>query len=316
MNARAAARRAATVAKHSKRVKIRDTATILNTSHATDERIIFASNNIWVLNPEGETGPYWVKGEHIRNHLAEDQPDVPIVIDGKFADVENCEPIFGLYWDIWNCNSTGVYSGLVPTSNGNTDDTPNMNATFLRGVAASDDEGVVQFTSTFPGHYSGGTNHHQIVAHLNATLLPNNTFSSGTVAHIGQLFSDQSLVTAVEDTYPYNTNNVTLTTNAEDRIFARETADTDSVLVFEYIMLGDTIANGLLGWTTITVNTSAEYEPNQCFALTAAGGVAESGGSSTTGDVGGSRGNGMLWNQGRDKRHRGKVWVYALNLRI
>jgi protocatechuate 3,4-dioxygenase beta subunit len=281
---------------HSKRRKIRDTDTILNTSHLstdssinenTAENIIFASNSTCVLYPEGETGPYWVKGEHIRSELRENQTGVPIIIEGQFVDVETCEPIEGLYWDLWNCNATGVYSGLVATGNGNTDDTSNLNATFLRGVAQSDADGVVKFSSLFPGHYSGRTTHHHMVVHLNATVLPNNTLSGGTVAHIGQAFWDQDLIYKVEATYPYNTNNITITTNADDRVFATESS-TDSDPVFEYVMLGDSLSDGLFGWLTVAVNTSAEYDPNYSFVYTASGGEAESGGDTTVDGDGGS----------------------------
>jgi hypothetical protein len=179
----------------------------------------------------------------------------------------------------------------VATGNGNTDDTSNLNATFLRGVQKTDADGVVQFKSIFPGHYSGRTTHHHMVAHLNVTVQPNNTITGGTVAHIGQLFWDQDLIYEVEATYPYNTNNITITTNADDRVFLDETADTTSDPVIEYVMLGDELSDGLFGWITIAVNVSATYDPNYSFVYTASGGVAESGGTVTV-DGGGTGGNG------------------------
>jgi hypothetical protein len=65
LNARAVKRRAATVEIYRKRKIVRDTASVLNTSHHfngsvcldTPETVIFQSNNTCVLNPEGETGP-------------------------------------------------------------------------------------------------------------------------------------------------------------------------------------------------------------------------------------------------------------------
>jgi hypothetical protein len=132
-----------------------------------------------------------------------------------------------------------------------------------------------------------------MVAHLNATLLPNNTLSGGTVAHVGQVFWDQDLIDAVEATYPYNTNTITLTTNAEDRVFADETADTETVPVFEYVYLGDSLEDGIFGWITIAVNVSATYDPNYSFVYTESGGVAESGGDvSVDGGSGTGAGNG------------------------
>lgn len=103
---RAAMRRAATVQKYRKQLAARDTDTVLNTTHLsssgytldTPETTIFATNNTCILNPEGETGPYWVKGELIRSNLREDQPGVPIVIEAQFVNVETCEPIPDLYW--------------------------------------------------------------------------------------------------------------------------------------------------------------------------------------------------------------------------
>jgi hypothetical protein len=51
---------------------------------------------------------YWVKEELIRFDVRQGQAGIEIVLDGQFVDVETREPIVGLYWDIWNCNSTGV----------------------------------------------------------------------------------------------------------------------------------------------------------------------------------------------------------------
>ncbi|KAF2256139.1 aromatic compound dioxygenase [Trematosphaeria pertusa] len=299
---RAAARRAELVSKHRKArgLEVRDAETVLNTSHLstenytpnTPENVIFASNKTCILNPEGETGPYWIKGELIRDNVREDQPGVPIIIEGQFLDVETCEPIPELYWDVWNCNSTGVYSGLVASGNGNSDDLSNYNATFLRGIQKSDADGVVRFESVFPGHYSGRTTHHHMIAHLNATVLPNNTLTGGTVAHVGQLFWDQDLIETVEATYPYNQNNISLTTNSEDHVFSAETEDSNSDPVFEYVYLGSDLQDGLFGWITIGVNKSATYDPNYSFVWTSAGSVAESGGSGGTDGAG--SGNGTM----------------------
>ncbi|PMD31337.1 aromatic compound dioxygenase [Hyaloscypha variabilis F] len=300
ISSKAATRRAALFEKHSRKKNLaRDTATVANTSHlsdatynpATPDSTVFASNSTCYLNPEGETGPFWVKGEHLRYDLQDGQPGVPVIIEGQFLDVETCEPIEGLWWDLWNCNSTGVYSGVVSAGNGNTDDTGNLDKTFLRGIQPTDSEGVVTFKSIFPGHYAGRATHHHMVAHLNATLLPNNTLSGGTVAHVGQIFWDQSLIYAVEDTYPYNTNTIAITTNADDRVFAEETADTETVPVFEYVYLGDSLEDGIFGWVTVAVNVSATYDPNYSFVLTDEGGVAESGGGAGTG-TGTGAGNG------------------------
>lgn len=61
--------------------------------------------------------------------------------------------------DIWSANSTGVYSGVQSNGNGNYDDTSNLDNIALRGIQQADDDGVVQFSTIFPGHYTGRTTH-------------------------------------------------------------------------------------------------------------------------------------------------------------
>ncbi|KAF7585560.1 hypothetical protein BBP40_010652 [Aspergillus hancockii] len=280
---RAEKRRAALAAQYGKRThERRDTDEVLNTSHhsnftnvtpntSADE--LFSATPLCVLSPEGEIGPFWVKGELIRQDILDGEEGVPVYIDGQFIDIETCEPIKGLYWDIWNCNATGVYSGVVDSSNGNGDDLSNINATFARGLQGTDSDGVAQFHTLFPGHYAGRTTHVHVVAHVGATVLPNNTLTGGHAAHIGQLFYDQDLIDAVEATSPYNTNTVGLTTNAEDRVFNTETTGTNSDPVFNYVYLGESLADGILAWITVGVNVSASYGTSYASLLTSSGGV-------------------------------------------
>lgn len=161
VTARAEARRRAAVEKYRKTtLRVRDTDTVLNKTHLsnkhydlwTPDDVVFNKSSTCVLNPEGEVGPFWVPGELINQDLRESQPGVPVVLEAQFLDVETCEPLTELWWDLWNCNSTGVYSGVVESGNGNGADLSNINATFLRGIQKADSDGVVTFQSIFPGH--------------------------------------------------------------------------------------------------------------------------------------------------------------------
>lgn len=86
--------------------------------------------------------------------MVDGQEGVPVIADYQFIDVDTCEPLAGVWADVWNANATGVYSGVQSQGNGNYDDTSNLNNTFLRGIAQADDDGVVQFNTLFPGHVS------------------------------------------------------------------------------------------------------------------------------------------------------------------
>lgn len=157
-------------------------------------------------------------------------------------------------WRVWlDCNATGVYGGVVTNGNGvGTKDPSNAFNTMLRGLQHTDAEGVAQFTTIFPGHYTGRAAHIHILAHLNSNVLSNGHYSGGTSAHVGQLFFDQSLITEIEKTSPYNTNTQALTTNAGDSIFSQEAASSDPVVI--YSLLGSTVADGLFGWVAFGVN--------------------------------------------------------------
>jgi protocatechuate 3,4-dioxygenase beta subunit len=263
LEARNIARREAMLKTHRRRLRARDSETVLNASHyVSDVSLNSPYEDVWnastiVLNPEGETGPYWVVGERLRSNLLESQPGVPVIIEEQFIDIETCDPITDLFAEIWSCNSTGVYSGLVASGNGNPTDTSNHNTTFLRGIQRTDVDGIVTFETLFPGHYAGRTNHHHVIAHLNTTLLPNNTLDGGYTPHVGQYFYDQDLIDRVESTYPYNTNTITQTTNAVDRVFAQETENTTSDPVLHYAYLGEKLEDGIFAWVQTAINTSS-----------------------------------------------------------
>ncbi|KAL2812216.1 Intradiol ring-cleavage dioxygenase [Aspergillus granulosus] len=285
LNDRIAARRAEQYERYRRQVlETRDYNPSVNESHYssldvtadTSSEELFAKDPVCILSPEGEIGPFWVKGELVRSDIRDGEPGIPVILDGQFIDIETCEPIVDLYWDVWSCNSTGVYSGVQDSSNGNGDDASNLDNLALRGIQKTDTEGVAQFKSVFPGHYSGRTTHFHVVAHVGAETLANNTITGGHVAHIGQLFFDQDLITEVEATYPYNTNEVEITLNADDHVVQDETEDSASDPFFEYAFLGDSLEDGIFAWITLGVNVSASYDTSYAALLTADGGVSNS----------------------------------------
>ena len=233
-----------------------------------------------------------VKGEYIRSDIAETQPGVEVILDLQFIDISTCLPIADLTADIWHCNSTGVYAGVVSNGNGDSTDTSNIDATFCRGLQTTDANGAVQFTSIFPGHYSGRATHVHIEAHLDGTVLPNSTYTGGSIAHIAQFFFDQALITEVEALSPYAENTIAITTNAEDRVVQGELVN-DADPILEYVLLGETVADGLFMWISFGVNQTATYTASPAAELASDGGHAVSSGGSVGGG-GASGGNGTF----------------------
>ncbi|KAF2117780.1 extracellular dioxygenase-like protein [Lophiotrema nucula] len=237
-----------------------------------DPAVIFSGNGSCILVPETTQGPYWVSGELVRQNVTEGQSGVPMTLDIQIIDVATCEPVPQALLEIWHCNSTGVYSGVNANGNGNTSDTSNLNATFMRGVQQSDATGVVTFDTLVPGHYTGRTNHIHVMSHVNASVLGNNTIAGGAITHVGQMFFDQDLVTLVEATEPYTSNTQVLTTNAEDDIFAGEAEGYDPVV--EYVLLGDDVSEGIFAWIAFGQDSTAAYNITAAATLTENGGVA------------------------------------------
>jgi protocatechuate 3,4-dioxygenase beta subunit len=196
-----------------------------------------------------------------------------------------CDPVTDTVIEIWHCNATGVYSGIVANGNGDSSDTANINATFLRGLQPTDAEGVAQFTTLFPGHYTSRANHIHVLAHFNGTIHENGTYGGGYVSHVGQLFFDQDLITQVEAVSPYSTNTQDLTVNSDDSIFAEEAASSDPVV--EYSLLGDDISAGIFGWIAFGIDLTNEETIGAAASLYATGGVLD---SLSSGDGGGGNG--------------------------
>ncbi|KAJ5381367.1 GPI anchored dioxygenase [Penicillium cataractarum] len=242
---------------------------------STSQAVLSSSENPpCLLTPEATIGPFWVDGELIRSNVTDGEPGIPLILDGEFIDIHTCEPVEDVFWEIWNCNATGTYSGVQDFGHHHGDDDSNLDKTYLRGVQRTDKDGAAQFTTVFPGHYPGRATHIHVLAHVGATILPNNTVTGGHVAHIGQLFFDQDLIAAVESTPHYKANNVRITPNINDGIFNDVNSASGYDPILSYTRLGHSLDDGILAWTTMGIDLSASYEAESAASLTDHGGVA------------------------------------------
>lgn len=268
----------------------------------TSSSVLFGDEVACVLEPEVTYGPYYVSGEYIRNDMREDEPGIDMYIDLQVIDVSTCEPVTDMYVDFWHANATGVYSGVVADGNGDSSDASNINATFCRGIAPTDEDGVAQMLTIFPGHYVERATHLHMIGNYNGTVLANGTYSGSSVAHVGQFFFDQDLITLVNEQDTYVTNTQEITYNIDDQ-WLIAAAENGYDPIMEYALLGDSVADGLFTWISVAVNMSANQEVETAAILTANGGVAtgnslESGGGaggmgSFGGSMGGFGGSGM-----------------------
>lgn len=253
---------------------------------------IFSANTSCILTPEVTDGPYYVVGEYIRKDVKEDQQGVDLYLEVQYIDITTCEPVSGLYVDVWSANATGFYSGVESGQGG-------LNSTFLRGIQETDEDGVVAFETIFPGHYEGRASHTHLLTKTNVTVRDNGTTGNdGAVTHIGQLFWHEELRSAVETVEPYSANTQSITSNDDD-MWSVIQAENDYDPFPEFIYLGNDISDGLLAWIQIGINSTADWTDDDYYSVAAAyqaGGGVELEGSigGGGGDMGNGTGNGTM----------------------
>ena len=177
----------------------------------------------------------------------------------------------------------------MASGNGDSSDATNIDKTFLRGLQPTEFDGVAQFTTTFPGHYTSRATHIHVIANFNGTILANSTYSGGAASHVGQIFFDQDLITQVEATAPYNTNTQEITENAVDTIFSEEAGTIDPVA--QYSLLGETVEDGIFAWISFGIDLTQSQTITPAATLTENGGVANEDSGSMGGGSGGPDGS-------------------------
>lgn len=181
---------------------------------ATDESLLSCTslpqqthirNNTCVLAPEVTEGPYFHYAEHpIRQNIAELQDGLLLLLDIGVIDVETCQPLPNVLVDIWQTNATGFYGGYPVRAPHLIDEKPQVGGrraglltafprttydeTFLRGAWPTNEHGVAQFTTIFPGYYTGRATHIHAKVYMDWTTHLNGSYSSSSLVHVGQFF--------------------------------------------------------------------------------------------------------------------------------
>lgn len=209
---------------------------------------------ICVTAPEVTEGPYYINDEYVRQDQTETQEGVKVLLDVGILDTETCEPVSNAFVEIWHANATGVYGGYSGASNAiNTE-------TFLRGGYFTDDAGVVELTTIYPGFYQGRTAHIHAMVHLDWAQDENGQLQSdtGSLVHIGQFYFEEDLNDAAFDVAPYTDNTNRRTLNANDGILQGAIRQGDNPYL-DVELLEEDISGGVLGYITLGVDSSAAY---------------------------------------------------------
>ncbi|KAJ7267285.1 Intradiol ring-cleavage dioxygenase [Mycena rebaudengoi] len=240
-------------------------------------------NNTCVLAPEVTEGPYYhLVGHPIRQNLAEYQDGLLLLLDIGVIDVETCKPVPNILVDIWMANATGHYAGHPAPAPHLVNEQPQTGGkrkgllsafprtqhheTFLRGAWPTDRNGVAQFTSIFPGYYTGRATHIHTKVFPEWTVHENGTFTPGRLSHVGQWFFEDDINMSVDKMFPYTENPIRHTRGRTRNWHDSLNIFDDSHLnnynpVFRTHLLGGVISQGVMAYITMGVNMSASY-PN------------------------------------------------------
>ncbi|GKV96939.1 intradiol ring-cleavage dioxygenase [Pectobacterium aroidearum] len=210
------------------------------------------------LTTEQIVGPYFVDYKILRRDITESQPGIPLLLKIKVIDGVSCEPVDNILVDIWHCNARGKYSGwsfISPDKEATTDEVGTVNRTdstsFFRGIQPTDQNGVVRFTTIFPGFYAGRATH----IHVAIRRPSKNPLEKEHFAFVGQLYFPEDLCRVVYNNEPYSPRDITRVTNTEDEYFTKMNG-AQSLLTVNKINEGD-FNDGFTGEIILSIDKNA-----------------------------------------------------------
>jgi protocatechuate 3,4-dioxygenase beta subunit len=128
---------------------------------------------------------------------------------------------------------------------------------FLRGVQLTDSSGRAEFSTIYPGWYSGRAIHIHVKTHVGGSAAAK--YSGGHVAHTGQFFFPEDLTERIARLEPYSKRlAVHRTTQEEDNIFTNQHG-AEGMLRVE--RLGRIDADGFRATITVAVDPEATPAP-------------------------------------------------------
>ena len=213
-----------------------------------------------VVTPALEEGPYFVDDMLYRSNITTDpttgtaQPGVPLTLTWYLSRVNGtaCTPLSGATVDIWHANYAGTYSDEAAENT--------SGQKWLRGTQISDANGMVQFTTVYPGWYGGRA------VHIHAKVRTSPGAASGYTFNT-QLFFDDTLTNSVYTTYPYSTRGTRSTLNSADRVYA--TGGNATLLTLTGSNTAGYAATFSIGISTTAITATSTAAPTSTTAATA-----------------------------------------------
>ncbi len=168
-----------------------------------------------VVKPALTEGPYFVDTMLERSDIRTNSDDDTIIVEGTLLKImfrvfeysdSACIPLSGAQVDIWHCDSNGAYSGVNDPGFDTSDQQ------WLRGYQVTDENGVVEFYTIYPGWYSGRA------VHIHFKIRTDPEAESG-YEFTSQHFFPEELTDEVHSVAPYASKGTRDVYNEDDNIF-------------------------------------------------------------------------------------------------
>lgn len=210
-----------------------ETAPVQPQAAGADLDELFTEANTCTLTPDTTQGPYYFDADKIRSDVREDRQGVRLRLAIKLQDSERCAALPNAVVEIWHCDAAGLYSGAEDQSagsgggnpppgpppdggqpdggqpgGGDQDLVPTDDKRYLRGAQVTNADGIVVFTTIWPGWYLGRTVHVHVMVHV-----------SNERVLTSQLMFDEALNSAVFAQEPYAAHTGRDTFNDGDGIY-------------------------------------------------------------------------------------------------
>ncbi|OJV18666.1 MAG: intradiol ring-cleavage dioxygenase [Dyadobacter sp. 50-39] len=183
-------------------------------------------------------GPFPTKtpANLVSNDIRSDRQGTKLTVKITIQNKNNsCEGLAGALVDIWHCDAAGNYSEYGGTGMQSTNYT---SVHFLRGRQTTDANGLVTFTSIYPGWYSGRAVHIHVHVYN----------ASGKSLLVTQIAFPEEISKVVFAQGVYASHGQADTTNARDNVF------------------GDGVSTEM---STVTGSVSAGYELTHAIVVSA-----------------------------------------------
>lgn len=172
-----------------------------------------SSTGSCVVAPTETEGPFPTHSpaSYVRSNITDGKTGYALTIKITIGNSNNgCNPLANAIVDIWHCDADGNYSEYGGSGMQATNYT---SVHFLRGRQTTDSNGLVTFTSIFPGWYNGRATH--IHVHV--------FNSAGTSLKVTQIAFPEGTSSAVALVNGYGKGMTGYTYNKNDNVFSDDT---------------------------------------------------------------------------------------------